>query len=58
MRDRILITAERTNGVNGGAYRISGGYVLRDTWMTKLYLGYTKREAVRLFREQVRAASR
>ena len=58
MRDWIHITAERTNGVNGGAYRLSGGYVLRDTWMSRLYIGYTKREAMRLFREQVRAASR
>ncbi len=57
MRDRIEVMVERTSGVNGGAYRLSGGY-LRGEWITRLFMGYTKREALRLFREQVRAASR
>lgn len=57
MRDRIELVIERTNGVNGGAYRVSGGY-LRGEWITQLFIGYTKRDAVRLFRERVRAASR
>jgi hypothetical protein len=57
MRDRIEVVVERTSGMNGGAYRLSGGY-LRGEWITRLFMGYTKREAMRLFREQVRAASR
>jgi hypothetical protein len=57
MRDRIEVMVERTSGVNSGAYRVSGGY-LRGEWITRLFMGYTKREAVRLFREQVRAVSR
>jgi len=57
MRDRIEVMVERTSGVNGGAYRLSGGY-LRGEWITRLFIGHTKREAMRLFREQIRAVSR
>lgn len=53
MRDRVEMMIERTSGVNGGAYRVSGGY-LRGEWMTRLFIGYTKREAQRLFRKEVR----
>ena len=49
---RIELTITRTAGVNGGGYRIAamvGGY-----YVERLFLGYTRREAVRLFRAAIR----
>jgi len=44
---------ERTTGMNGGGYRIAA--MVGGAYVSRLFMGYTKREAVRLFRTAVRA---
>lgn len=50
---RIELTITRTAGVNGGGYRIAA--IVGGAYMSRLFLGYNKREAVRLFRAAARA---
>ncbi len=50
---RIELTITRTAGVNGGGYRIAA--IVGGAYVSRLFLGYTRREAVRLFRAAARA---
>jgi hypothetical protein len=50
---RIELTITRTAGVNGGAYRIEA--MIGGAYVSRLFMGYTKRQAVRLFRAAARA---
>jgi hypothetical protein len=50
---RIELTITRTAGMNGGGYRIAA--MVGGAYVSRLFMGYTKREAVRLFRAAARA---